>query len=166
MTNREEQMKRILLSISLILLIQTIAFTNETMTIECENITIEAPLGWLAQYTKTPQLFILYSPLEANDTFQENCNLTLEALPTHYTVPNYMEASINGLKTVYSNLKLIESKNNYHIISGNINNIIVKQIQYFYIKNNTAYILTFTSNPENFNRYLAEFESIAQTLKY
>ena len=160
------RMKRVILLIVSILLVNTVVFSNETMKIECENTTIEVPLGWLAQYTKSPQMFVLYSPVEQNDTFQENCNLAIEALPIDYTVLNYMKASIEIMRSVYSNLEIIESNENFHIISGSINDIVVQQIQFFYINNNTAYVLTFTSNPANFNRYLEEFKSIVQTFRY
>lgn len=141
-------------------------FSNETMKITIDNISIETPIGWLAQYTSSPQLFFLYSPMEANDTFQENCNLTIENLPSPYTIQEYKDASVAAIESIYSTFQLLESNENYHIITGFIGDVNLKQIQYFYIKSNIAYILTFSSNPDNFDRYKDQFKSIAKTFLY
>ena len=138
--------KKVILTI--ILLQSFMLFSNEMMKISIENVSIEAPLGWFAQYTKSPQLFFLYSPLEVNDTIQENCNLTIEYLSSPYTVEEYKDANIEALQSVYREFQILESNNNYHIIKGYVGENYVKQIQYFYVKLNIAYVLTFTSNPE------------------
>jgi hypothetical protein len=141
-------------------------FSNDNMKIVVDNVSIEVPVGWLSQYTKSPQLFFLYSPVEVNDTFQENCNLTIEYLPSSYTIQEYKKAGVTALKSVYGDFQLVESSENYHIITGLVGEVSVKQIQYFYIKSNIAYVLTFSSNPENFSRYKEQFESIAETFIY
>jgi hypothetical protein len=136
------------------------------MKIKVENAEIDVPLGWFAHYTKQPQLFFLYSPLEDDyDDFQENCNLMKEKLPGKYSMEEYMKASINAVKDVYTGLVIEETGKNYYIFSGIVNDIEVKQIQYYYIKNNIAYILTFTSAPETFTDYFAIFKKIAESFK-
>lgn len=156
--------KKILLTIILLQIV--LIFGNDTMKISINDISIESPIGWLAQYTKSPQLFFLYSPMEVNDTFQENCNLTIEYLPSPYTIKEYKDASVAAIESVYGNFQLLESNDNYHIITGYVGDIKLKQIQYFYIKSNIAYVLTFSSNPENFSRYKDQFSSIAMTFVY
>ena len=151
---------------AIILLQSIMVFSNETMKISIENVSIEAPLGWFAQYTKSPQLFFLYSPLEVNDTIQENCNLTIEYLSSPYTVKEYKDANIEPLQSVYREFEILESNMNYHIIRGYVGEIYVKQVQYFYVKSNIAYVLTFTSNPENFDRFKTQFNLIADTFIY
>jgi len=142
------------------------AFCQDGMQIKIDNYSITVPSGWLAQRTDSSTVFVLYSPVEENDTFQENGNLTIEKLPTEYSVKGYLEAAQKNIKKIYGNFALIEEGENYQIISGDINGIVVQQIQFVSIKENTAYILTFTSNPENFNRYKDTFKKIQETFKY
>lgn len=141
-------------------------YTNDTMKVMVDNISIDAPLGWMVQYTKSPQLLFLYSPVEENDDLQENCNIMLEYLPAPYTVEEYKDASVEAIKAVYTDLQLIESQDNYQIFTGYIGTINVMQIQYIYIKSDIAYVLTFTSNPDNFDRYLEQFVTIAESFTY
>jgi hypothetical protein len=142
------------------------AFSQDGMEIKIDNYSITVPSGWLAQRTDSSTVFILYSPIEENDTFQENGNLAVEKLPTQYSVKGYLEAARENIKKIYGNFILIEEGENYQIISGDINGTTVQQIQFVSIKKNMAYILTFTSNPENFNHYLDTFKKIQETFKY
>jgi hypothetical protein len=136
------------------------------MNIQIEHYSISVPEGWLAQYTNSTNVFFLYSPIEENDSFQENANLTTEKLPTKYTEKGYLKAAQDTISKIYNNYKLIENGENYHIISGNLNGTDIMQIQYVSIKNNTAYIMTYTSTPDSFARYLETFKSIQKTFKY
>ena len=141
-------------------------FCGEDMVVKIDNYEITVPLGWLAQRTGSLTVFLLYSPVEENDDFQENINLTTEKLFSKYTVKGYLEASRKVVETVYGGFELLKEGENYHIISGNINGTVVQQIQFVEIKNNTAYILTCTSNPANFDRYLETFKKIHKSFKY
>lgn len=157
-------MKKLILVI-FILFCSFMVNSQSGMTVKMEGVSIESPIGWLAQYTKSPQVFFLYSPLEVGDTFQENCNLTTEYLSIPLTIDEYKSAGIEAIREIYGDFKLLKSDSNYHIISGFVGGIEVQQIQYMYIENNIAYVLTFSSNPENFERYLEQFHSIAKTFK-
>ncbi len=142
------------------------AFCRDGMQIKIDNYAITVPSGWLAQRTDSSTVFILYSPIEENDTFQENGNLAIEKLPTKYSVKDYLKAAQEYIKKIYGNFLLIEEGDDYQIISGDMNGTAVQQIQFVSIKDNTAYILTFTSNPENFDRYLDTFREIQKKFEY
>lgn len=160
-------MKRKFAIVLLLLSISAVkVFSESGMKIKIDNYEITVPSGWLAQRTDSATVFMLYSPAEENDDFQENGNLTVEKLPTKYSVKGYMDAARESLKTVYGNFTLIEEGKNYHIISENINGTILQQIQFIEMKGNEVYILTFTSTPHNFKRYLETFKSIYKTFKY
>ncbi len=163
--DKEILMKKIVFFITLILL-QVSLYADDYMKIKVENTEIDVPPGWFAQYTKQPQIFFLYSPLEENDTFQENCNLMKEVLPVKYSLKSYMDASLDAVKKVYSELKVEKTEKNYYIFSGIVNNIRVKQVQYYFLKDNTAYLLTFSAIPESFDRYYETFKKIAESFKY
>lgn len=141
-------------------------YSMDSMTISIDDISIESPIGWFAQYTKSPQLFFLFSPLENNDTFQENCNLTIEYLSVPYTIDEYMADSVTALESVYKGFQLASSRDNYHVFTGYIGETLVKQMQFFYIAEAKAYVLTFSSDPDNFDRYRDQFRSIAETFRY
>ena len=158
-------MKKTILAL-FILMLACAAFCENGMEVKIDNYSITVPSGWLAQRTDSSILFVLYSPLEENDDFQENGNLSVEQLPSKYSVKGYLESSREYIKTLYSNFNLIEAKDNYQIISGEINGTKVQQIQFVFMKGNIANILTFTSNPENFARYLDTFKKIQKSFKY
>jgi len=149
-----------------VLLLSGEAFTQNSMVIRIGNVSITVPEGWLAQHTNSTTVFILYSPVEENDVFQENANLTIEKLPTKYTEKEYLAATQSLISKIYTNFRVIENKTDYHIISGNLNGSDIMQIQYVSIKDNTAYIMTYTSTPDDFARYLDIFKSIQKTFKY
>ena len=159
-------MKKIIVFFMTFILMHISLYADDYMRIKVENTEIDVPVAWFAQYTKQPQVFFLYSPLDENDVFQENCNLMKEPLPGKYSLKDYMDASINAVKGVYTELVIEETGKNYYIFSGIVSNIRVKQIQYYYIKGNTAYILTFTATPESFSNYSAVFKKIADSFKF
>jgi hypothetical protein len=156
----EMKMKKKLLT-GLFLLLASLCFSEESMKLVMDNITIESPIGWLAQYTKSPNVFFIYSPLEVNDTFQENCNLTVEELYIDMTIEEYFQATLDQLKDFYTNFNLEEKLENYCIYSGILNNVKLRQMQYYYKKDNAVYVLTFTSTPIEFDSYRSIFKEIA-----
>lgn len=160
-------MKRKFTIVLLLLLLSVVqVFSESGMKVKIDNYEITVPLGWLAQRTDSSTVFILYSPVEENDDFQESGNLTVEKLATNYSIKRYLEAGREYIKTVYGDFTLIEEGKNYHIISGNINGMLVQQIQFVEMKGNEVYVLTFTSNPDNFKRYLEIFKNIYKSFKY
>ena len=158
-------MKKIVVVFMCFILMSISLYADDSMKVKAENIEVDVPVSWLAQYTKSPQIFFLFSPLEKGDNFQENGNLMKEAVRGKSSLKNYMDESVKALKTVYKELKIEETGTNYHILSGILNNIRVKQIQYLYIKDNNIYILTFTATPESFAKFSGVFKKIAESLK-
>lgn len=150
----------------LFLAFATAAFGDGGMQIKIDNCSITIPSLWLAQRTDSATVFILYSPLEENDTFQENGNLTVEKIPAKYSVKAYLKAGREMLKKLYANFKLIEEGADYQIFSGELNGIALQQMQFVTISGTEAYVLTFSSTPENFDRYADTFKSIYSTFTY
>ena len=150
----------------LFLVFVTSAFGDDGMQIKIDNYSITIPSLWLAQRTDSATVFILYSPLEENDTFQENGNLTVEKLPSKYSVKAYLKAGREVLKKLYANFKLIEEGDDYQIFSGELNGIALQQMQFVSISGTEAYVLTFSSTPEDFDRYADTFKAIYSTFTY
>jgi hypothetical protein len=120
----------------------------------------------MIQYTESTYVFFIYAATVENDTFQENASLVVEQLAKKMSINDYRKAAIDQLTPYYEDFKIVESKDNYVIISGTINGVSVKQIQYYYINNKEAYILTFSSIPEDFDSYISDFKSIAASFTY
>lgn len=150
----------------LFLVFVTSAFGDDGMQIKIDNYSITIPSLWLAQRTDSATVFILYSPLEENDTFQENGNLTVEKLPSKYSIKAYLKAGREVLKKLYANFKLIEEGDDYQIFSGELNGIALQQMQFVAISGTEAYVLTFSSTPEDFDRYADTFKAIYSTFTY
>ncbi len=156
--------------ISLVLLLLSglflplLAAAEETMHIRCENVEVDVPAGWLVTYTQSPPLFVLYAPPKENDTFPEIVNLVVELLPQKMSVPEYMQASMETLKTVFSTIEPVESGDGFHINSVEINGVHLLQIQFFFVRDSTAYVLTCSADPEDFPRYRDTFTAIADTV--
>lgn len=159
-------MKKIILILIIATLTGLAASGEDVMKVEIEKFKLQLPVTWMIQYTKTPYIFIIYAALLENDTFQENGSLVVEQLPQKISINDYRKAALGQLEPYYEDFKLEESKDNYVIISGVVNGASVKQVQYYYINNKEAYIITFTSTPEEFADYLPDFKKIAGSLSY
>ncbi len=160
-------MKKTVVLIALLVVGIGSVFCQDLMEIKIGSYSIAVPSGWTAVYTDSTTIFTLYSPVEEEvDDFQENVNLVTEDLPSRYTVKAYLKAAQGAIQQLYDDFELQESGDNYHIFSGSLNETMVMQMQFVAIKNNVAYIVTYTSSPESFNRYLKTFKDIQKTFKF
>lgn len=160
-------MRKLVIVLTVFILMRSINVSAQSlMNIKIDNVSISVPEGWSAQYTNSLTVFVLFSPIEENDSFQENANLTIEKLQVKCTEKEYLKACRGLISTMYSDFELVEEGNNYHVISGIFNGKDVMQLQFVSIKKNTAYIMTYTSDVDNFARYFDIFKSIQKTFKY
>ncbi|HBD95931.1 MAG TPA: hypothetical protein DC057_17305 [Spirochaetia bacterium] len=153
----------ITLILSICFIINVYAESNQQLYLYIEGSYTPVPTGWYIEYKKSPNLFIVFAPAEnEKDTFQENYNLVMEYLPKVYSISNYMTASVIQLKNVYTDFKILKTGTNYHIYQGKLGDNQLKQMQYFFIKEKTAYILTFSALLNSFGDYEEIFISIAE----
>lgn len=141
-------------------------FGQNVMKISVDNFSVDVPEYWIAQRLDSQIKFIIYSPVEENDTFQENGNLTVETLPGSYSAKAYLKAARDNLKAVYSNFNLIEEGDNFHIYTAKFDSTTLKQLQYVAIKGKEAYVFTFSSTEADFDRYKETFVNIYKSFKY
>lgn len=149
----------------LVIMLSAFAFSTDEMEIKVKNITVHIPAGWMAQYTNSAQLFYLFSPIENQDTFQENCNLVMDSKPKDFTQEKFVELSIQNIKNSLQDVKVVENGENWHIFTLNFNGVQLKQYQVYYFKGEDVYIFTFSSTVADFNRYFPIFKSINSTIK-
>lgn len=135
--------------------------TSEESTIfETKLYKIENPENWEKFTNQLQWLEIKWflSPMESNlDVFRENINIIQEPLKKETTLKEYLDASIDWLKIVIPWFELQYSKESelsglpaYEIgYTGNDNGYDFTWRQYITIKDNSAYILTYTKLSDN-----------------
>lgn len=131
---------------------------------ETEKIWIMYPDGWTIDTTGSDDLeFFIYSPLVlADDKFQENINLTTEKLPNNsITTEYYIERALEMVKSSFGEVDVIENKEHkgnfgtYRTIiySGDMSGVKLKWKQSVYIKNATAYIVSYTAMDNTYDDF-------------
>ena len=121
---------------------------------------------------KNGMLFLLLTEkTNSEDNFVENINLMKQDLENlNLNLDKYVEITE---KQINENGKLLESKrlkrngSEYHrlVYEAFLNNFDLKFIQYDFIKNNKAYVLTFTAKKEEFEKYEKNMEEIMKSFK-
>ncbi len=140
-------------------------------TLKESNYSIQYPDNWdLNQVGQMGTKFILFSQLDSsNDNFRENVNLIIQDLSgKNIDLDKYVEITEGQVKTMISNSSLIESKreknNNgeFHkmVYTGDQGVFHLTFEQYFWVINDKAYVLTFTSEQNKFSSYKSIGEQI------
>ncbi len=147
----------------------------ETKTYEKRVFSIQYPENWELKITEQQgSQFILYSELEKNDTFRENINLLVQNLEgMNMTMEKYVKLSESQITTMVEGGKILENKsidggkNQKHLLiwKGTMSGVKMMFKQFFFIKNDNAYVLTYTALPETYERYLKEGEPILDSFK-
>ena len=129
-----------------------------------KEFSIKYPSNWeLNSEGKMTTSFILFAPLEsAQDKFKENINLIIQDL-SGYTIDldAYTAISEQQLKNAVTNFKPIESKqiknekDSYHhiIYEGEQAGFKLYFQQQYRVKNNKAYVLTYTAEQQSVKRF-------------
>ena len=141
--------------------------------LEEENFSISYPQNWRLDTTgQMNTSFILFSELKEEDLFQENVNLLIQDLSNQgFTINSYAKLSENQIKGMVVNGEIIESKfnveNNHHTLvwSGLVNNRSLKFKQYFFLKDEKAFVLTLTTLPETYDEYIQVGNKILNSFK-
>tara|TARA_B110000238_G_C16028283_1_gene396248 strand:+ start:504 stop:995 length:492 start_codon:yes stop_codon:yes gene_type:complete len=131
------------------------AQTNDWNTLNEKNYSIEYPSDW--ELNKSGQMgtkFILFSQLTSkNDQFKENVNLIVQDLTGHNIDLNqYVEISENQIKTMITDGNIISSERvkkdekefQRVIYTGKQGIYDLQFVQYYWVENNNAYVLTLT----------------------
>ena len=144
--------------------------------IDKANYLIQYPSDWeLNESGQMGTSFILFSPLESDkDKFKENVNLLIQDLSGYNLDLNkYTDMSVKQIKTMIPNSTLIESKRiktssqEYQrlIYTGDQSSFHLKFEQYYWVKNNKAYVLTLTCEQNKFSKYKVVGERILNSFR-
>jgi eukaryotic-like serine/threonine-protein kinase len=140
-----------------------------TYTSPTFNFDIRYPQEW--EIKQISGIVVFLSPLDSqNDTFRENVNVVVEDLGSNrVTVEQYVKAADDVWMRSDSTLKFENAKKTklngedaFYTIAVNEK---IKYKQYKLVKNNQAFIITYTSEPEKFNQFLNIAETIMASFK-
>lgn len=116
---------------------------------------------------------LFLSPLKNNtDRFQESVSILVENPPQDTSLAEYTEQSVAEIKQL-SVLNVREAWSaslgghpaRQIVYSGSVNGTSVQRMQTWAIKNNRAYVVTYTALPETYNSYLPTVEKMMKSLK-
>ena len=138
--------------------------------------SIQYPENW--ELNKSGQMgmsFILLSkPTSQTDQFRENVNLLIQDLTgKNITLDKYVEISEGQIKTMITNGDLLESKRLNEnksefqkvIYTGDQGAYKLKTEQYYWVKNEKAYVLTLTCESTQFDKYKETGEKILKSFR-
>jgi len=134
------------------------------------------PAGWELQANPGGMLVLFAGPMDTDDEFIINVNIFVEELT------EYAGISLDDY-TENSEVQFHESLDDYQrlalddtIISGmaarlvtysfSIDTFKIKGTQAFFIRDNKAYIITYSATPETHSQYYSEFELIFASLVF
>lgn len=140
------------------------------------NYSIQYPDNW--DMDKSGQMgtsfFIFSKQSSPQDQFRENVNLIIQNLHgQNISLDKFVEISEGQIKTIISNGNIIESKrlreneNEFQrvIYTGDQGIYKLKFVQYYFIKNEEAYILTLSCELNQFDSYKLTGEKILSSFR-
>lgn len=130
------------------------------------------PAGWEIKHDYMGCKIMGLSPIENEyDNFRENGNLVIEKLPQSVSAEEYNRLSLNAMKGLLTNFEVISSSpaviNEYTcskmIYTHTMGQMNIKVLSIFIVDGNDGYVLTFSASPESFDKFLPEFNNIADS---
>ncbi len=136
-------------------------FAYEVTKIEVENTSLDVPADWRVSYASVLNLYELISP-----EYAVTGSLHREKLNRDFTLDEYLEYSLEGIKKLMPAIKIIERKDNYHIFSAVMIGYEIVELQFFYLREQQGYILTFALAKEEFDNYRDILFEIAESFTF
>lgn len=170
----------------LVLLVAAIAIVgcqkNEKAAVsKSENDTREiSRKGFSIQYDSSFRLddsgrngteFYLFTPTAPGDNFSENINLMIQNLGVlKYDLNQFIALSEKQIKAsgkLIQSVRKNENGQEYHILifEAKMNGFDLKFLQYDYVKDDKAYVLTFSAKKEEFENHLEAIEKVMNSFK-
>lgn len=149
---------------------------TEWQTFSKETYSFEYPSNWELDSTSLMNTSaILFSPIASEqDQFRENVNLIVQDL-TGYNLDldGYTELSEGQVESMIANSKMLQSEriktetDEFHkvVYTGEQGIFKLTFVQYYWVKNDQAYVLTFTAETSQFDAYKEVGEQILNSFK-
>lgn len=151
--------------------LSSFVFADEVNTYKSPffNFVINYPQNW--EIKQISGIVAFLSPMENNeDKFRENVNVLVEDLSNNpLNLEQYEKAAVDAWLKADSKLRLIDTQkinlkgqDAFYTIAENDT---LKFKQYILVKNNKAFVLTFTSEPGKFDKFLNIAETIMKSFE-
>jgi hypothetical protein len=149
--------------IAAVLIISFNALKAQTTVLSKPAYSIKYPDDWRLEESNNTT-FTLGAPSDGDgDAFVENIHFVSYPV-TGYLPKDYAQYSKTSLPQKIKGFKVLEEKEikqggktgYYMIFKGKQNNQALKWKQYYFIKNGTAYVLTFTAQENMFSTYMSK----------
>lgn len=114
--------------------------------------------------------FYPFAPAQSA-TFRDNLNFIIQDLKgQNIDLNKFAEISVEQIKQFITNSKILQSETSAGpkhkiVYSGSQGQLNLKWQQYYWVKNEKAYILTFTADQLSFDKQMAEVNSIMDSFK-
>ncbi len=125
---------------------------------EADNTTLGVPQDWSVSFTSALNLYELISP-----DYTVTGSLHREELNREFTLAEYYEYSLEGIKKIMPDIEIIERRDNYHIFSVVMLGYEIVELQFFFLHEQSGYILTFALPKESFDNYRAVLFEISDS---
>ena len=158
-----------LLATSVISCQQSETYTNTELGFSCQY-----PAEWDVGENMMGALVIFGGPMTLNDTFMINISIVTDELSDVYTVEEYSRLTELQFEKSGNDYVKIQGKNT--TISGlpaivqtftvTVDDYPIKDIQAYFIKDMTAYIITYDTVEESHDKYTDYFDLVINTFKF
>jgi hypothetical protein len=138
------------------------------------NYTIEFPENWDVKKDFMGTDVIALSPQEdSSDMFRENVNIISTELDQPMSKEEYFDLNEKSLEQLLKDFKLADKQMTKVdgvdalklVYTHRMGDVDAKVLQYLFVNDGKAYVITLTASPEEFDSYMSEFESIVNSFK-
>ena len=154
----------LLLLISTATFAQTAEVKEKMISLDEKNYHIDYPANWDLDQSRAGAEFFIFSKLTGEeDKLKENINLIIQDLSGHNIkdLDAFVTLSENQVKTILKGVKIlsserVKSENSEFqklLYSGEMGVYNLTFLQYYWVENNKAYVLTFTSETTQYDQY-------------
>jgi serine/threonine-protein kinase len=140
------------------------------------NFNFQYPADWdLDESGQMGTSFFLFSRLDSDsDDFKENINLLIQDVGAHQIdLDKFVKLSEDQIKRIVTHSNLIESKRverdgqSYQMMNytGDQGQFHLHHLQYYFVEDGKAYILTFTAEQDQFEKFKVTAEKILASFR-
>lgn len=149
-------------------------FDDPGITLEGSGYKVKVPSNWTRMHPPEGTDMLAMSPFEGlSDRFRENLNVSVIEMTRDWRLDDFFERSVVTLKeTLYDfreeergSVKLGDVEARYVVFYHRKGRIQARMVTYIAIANDSIYLLSMGSSPEDFERFRKTFETIASTLE-
>ncbi len=130
---------------------------DDWKTLENEHYSIKYPDNWVPdQSGQSGTRFILYGPAVQGQLFRNNINLIIQDLSgQNVDLAKFVEISTGQIKEFIASSNILysqtESLRHKIVYTGMHGDFSLQWAQYYWVKNNQAYVLTFTADRKSYD---------------